>query len=331
MNKNVLRQWALLRLLPRYPKKSAATDLLYSLDRLGFETTIRTIQRDLNALALSFPIVSDDAKPQGWSWSKDAPQLNFPDHDQQTAVNFLVARMHLDKMLPKNSLGYLKPWFKAADDALNIQGVSTGQLNNKIRIESRSFSLRPPETNPEVLDCVFDALLREKCLHLIYASRSKEKSEEYVVHPLSVVIIDAVSYLVVIFDGHDDIRHLAVHRIRKIRLLDRSRKIPEDFNLDDYISLGSFGMKQGSIDLHLKFRIKTIWAKHLEETPMASDQKITHLSDGWTQIEATVPDTSQIRWWLRGFGADLIVDGPRRLLNEFGRESARMRENYRLD
>ena len=28
MNKNVLRQWALLRLLPRYPRKGAVTDLL---------------------------------------------------------------------------------------------------------------------------------------------------------------------------------------------------------------------------------------------------------------------------------------------------------------
>jgi predicted DNA-binding transcriptional regulator YafY len=331
MNKNVLRQWALLRILPRYPKKIAATDLLDSLDRIGFETTIRTVQRDLNSLALSFPIVSDDAKPQGWSWAKDAPQLNLPDYDQQTAVNFLVARSHLDKIFPKNSLSYLKPWFKAADEALNILGVSTGQLNNKIRIESRSFSLRPPEMNPEVLDSVYDALLREKCLQLTYASRSKEKSEEYVVHPLSVVIIDAVSYLVVIFEGHEDIRHLAVHRIRKIILLDQSRKIPEDFNLDEYVANGSFGMKQGSIDLHLKFRLKTMWAKHLEETPMTSDQRITHLPDGWTQIEATVPDTSQIRWWLRGFGADLIIDGPKRLLNEFIRESELMRKNYSPD
>ncbi len=329
MNKNVLRQWAMLRLIPRYPKRSGVTDLLYSLDRLGFETTIRTIQRDLNALALSFPIVSDDAKPQGWSWAKDAPQLNFPDYDQQTAINFLVARMHLDKMLPKNSLSYLRPWFKAADDALNIQGLSTEQLNDKIRIESRSYQLRPPGLNPDVLDCIYEALLREKCLQLLYASRSKQKIEEYIVHPLAVVIIDAVSYLVVIFEGHGDIRHLAAHRIIKISVLDRSKKIPEDFNLDDYIMRGGFGMKQGSIDLHLKFRLKTMWAKHLEETPMTSDQRITHLPDGWTQIEATVTDTSQIRWWLRGFGADLIVDGPKRLVNEFCRESERMEKNYR--
>ncbi len=119
MNKNVLRQWALLRLLPRYPRKTSVAELILGLERIGFEVTIRTLQRDLNSLTLSFPIVSDDAKPQGWSWSRDAPQLNFPEHDQQTAVNLVVARMHLEKILPKNSINYLKPWFNDADNALH--------------------------------------------------------------------------------------------------------------------------------------------------------------------------------------------------------------------
>lgn len=328
MNKNVLRQWALLRLLPRYPRKGAVTNLLQSLNRLGFETTIRTIQRDLNALALSFPIVADDAKPQGWSWAKDAPQLNFPEHDQQTAINFLVARMHLDKMLPKNSLSYLKPWFKAADDALNIQGVSPGQLNDKIRIVSRSYQLQPPNIDSEILDTIYDALLREKCIQLNYSSRSKDQSQDYVVHPLAMVIIDTVSYLVVIFEGHADIRHLAVQRINKINSLDQPRIQLDDFDLDDYIARGGFGLKQSSLDLNLKFRLKTVWAKHLEETPMTGDQKLTQLHDGWTMVEATVPDTSQIRWWLRGFGSDLIVDGPDWLLEEFHQDSEQIRKNY---
>jgi len=107
MNKNVLRQWALLRLLPRYPRKTSVADLIRGLERTGFEVTIRTLQRDLNSLTLSFPIVSDEAKPQGWSWSRDAPQLNFPEHDQQTAVNLVVARMHLEKILPIT--GYVQP------------------------------------------------------------------------------------------------------------------------------------------------------------------------------------------------------------------------------
>jgi predicted DNA-binding transcriptional regulator YafY len=328
MNKNVLRQWALLRLLPRYPRKGAVTDLLQSLNRLGFETTIRTIQRDLNALALSFPIIADDAKPQGWSWAKDAPQLNFPEHDQQTAINFLVARMHLDKMLPKNSLSYLKPWFKAADDALNRQGVSTGQLNDKIRMVSRFYQLQPPNIDSEVIDAIYDALLREKCIKLTYSSRSKDQSQEYVVHPLAMVIIDAVSYLVVIFEGHTDIRHLAAQRINKISLADQPRMQPDNFNLDDYIARGGFGLRQTGLDLNLKLRLKTVWAKHLEETPMTGDQELTQLDDGWTVVKATVPDTSQIRWWLRGFGSDLIVDGPDSLLEEFHQESEQMRKNY---
>jgi predicted DNA-binding transcriptional regulator YafY len=143
-----------------------------------------------------------------------------------------------------------------------------------------------------------------------------------------MVIIDAVSYLVVIFEGHTDIRHLAAQRINKISLADQPRMQPDNFNLDDYIARGGFGLRQTGLDLNLKLRLKTVWAKHLEETPMTGDQELTQLDDGWTVVKATVPDTSQIRWWLRGFGSDLIVDGPDSLLEEFHQESEQMRKNY---
>jgi predicted DNA-binding transcriptional regulator YafY len=103
---------------------------------------------------------------------------------------------------------------------------------------------------------------------------------------------------------------------------------PDNFNLDDYIARGGFGLRQTGLDLNLKLRLKTVWAKHLEETPMTGDQELTQLDDGWTVVKATVPDTSQIRWWLRGFGSDLIVDGPDSLLEEFHQESEQMRKNY---
>ncbi len=160
MNKNVLRQWALLRLLPRYPKKTSVAELIRGLEHTGFDVTVRTLQRDLNALALSFPIVSDESKPQGWSWSRDAPQLNFPEHDQQTAVNLVVARMHLEKILPKNSINYLKPWFNAADTALNTFGGFAEKINQKIRVVNRSYKLIPPEFDQEIIEKIYNSLIK---------------------------------------------------------------------------------------------------------------------------------------------------------------------------
>jgi hypothetical protein len=85
MNETILRQWSMLRHIPRIPRKTSAPMLLTRLEDDGFKTTLRTIQRDLNLLAISFPLQSDDAKPQGWSWSKDSLQFDLPAQDYRTA------------------------------------------------------------------------------------------------------------------------------------------------------------------------------------------------------------------------------------------------------
>jgi predicted DNA-binding transcriptional regulator YafY len=330
LNKTILRQWAMLRLLPRFPRKVAVGDLMGGLARLGFDTTIRTIQRDLNVLALSFPLLSDEAKPQGWSWAADAPQLSLPNYDQQSAMGFLVARLHLNHILPKSVSSYLQPWFEAAGHELAGLGLPSNELAKKVRVESRSLSLIPPEIKAHVLELVYDSLIHEHCLEVTYSSRSTQKIKNYVVHPVALVIVDSVSYLVVIFDEHTDVRHLALHRIENALPTDIKRRIPAGFDLDAYIAKGSFGLLRDASILDLRFRMKTLWASHLRETPIGVDQRLNDLENGWTEISVSVPNTSQLRWWLRGFGPDLIVESPDSLVNEFRIESQSLGVNYAI-
>jgi WD40 repeat protein len=72
------RQWVLLKLIPKYPKKTSAREILNKLQGEGFDVTKRTVERDLIDLSRQFPIVSDDAVPIGWSWSKDAGNFDIP-------------------------------------------------------------------------------------------------------------------------------------------------------------------------------------------------------------------------------------------------------------
>jgi len=76
---SLLRQWNMLRLLPRGPGKMAVRELCARLRDMDFQVTERTIQRDLIELATVFPLVVDDRnKPFGWSWQKDAASFNLP-------------------------------------------------------------------------------------------------------------------------------------------------------------------------------------------------------------------------------------------------------------
>ena len=54
--------------------------------------------------------------------------------------------------------------------------------------------------------------------------------------------------------------------------------------------------------MSLSFEIEKDAGFHLLETPLAHDQRVKELPDGWLQVSATVVDSAMLQWWLRGFG-----------------------------
>jgi hypothetical protein len=76
MGTALMRQWLVLALLPKPPRRVDAAFIAASLAARELKIHLRTIQRDLIELASVFPIVADErSKPYGWRWSEDAQLL----------------------------------------------------------------------------------------------------------------------------------------------------------------------------------------------------------------------------------------------------------------
>ncbi|MBS1985954.1 MAG: WYL domain-containing protein [Bdellovibrionales bacterium] len=331
MNDATLRQWAMLKLLPRSPDSISTVELLERLRTQGFTVSIRTIQRDLNSLSLAFPLVGDESKPQGWSWTRGAPQIEFPALNVQTALTFVLAQSMLDQSLPAATVNYLRPWFSAAKEKLVDSAHPDKLVKNKFRIVSRMPSLTPPLIDSDVQESVYRGVLSNLQIAIHYQSRQAKQEKRYIVHPLGVVIIDSVCYLICTFSSYEDVRVLALHRIKSAKILDSPSIRPKKFNLDDYINTGSLGILRGQESISIEFLMNKKWAYHLYETPLAANQKIQELKGDWAKISAIVPDTSQIRWWLRSFGSDVQVLQPARLRDEFCVESEKLNKLYQLN
>ncbi|MDB4935423.1 MAG: transcriptional factor-related protein [Labilithrix sp.] len=72
----IVRQWHLLTLLPKGPRRIDTATLEDRLRARGLVVHRRTIQRDLVELASVFPLVCDErTKPYGWRWADDAELL----------------------------------------------------------------------------------------------------------------------------------------------------------------------------------------------------------------------------------------------------------------
>ena len=63
----LLRQWTLLHLLPRHPRRLGPARLKDKHNATGIAVTLRTVQRYLNFLALTFPLkASSGHSPLGF-------------------------------------------------------------------------------------------------------------------------------------------------------------------------------------------------------------------------------------------------------------------------
>lgn len=217
MSTTLPRVMAMLRHIPRYPRKIDTTTLLERLENAGYDISLRSIQRDLNELSSILPLMSDSARPQGWSWQADAEQFQLPFLDPQAALTFHLVERYLDTLLPESTLTYLAPWFRTAKAVLEANEHGVTQWPDKVRVLPRGLRLQSPPADASVHATLYDALLQERQVSIRYLQRQTTEPREYIVHPLGVVVRDTVSYLVCTMWEFTDVRQLALHRSKRRR------------------------------------------------------------------------------------------------------------------
>jgi predicted DNA-binding transcriptional regulator YafY len=326
-----MRQWHMLHLVPRHPAKRDTSEIKKRLADEGFHVTARTIQRDLMAFSSVFPLVCDDrSKPFGWSWMAEGEVMDIPGMDSHTALAFYLADKHLEPILPRETVDHLRPHFEQARHVLDAIHADSGApaWRDKVRVLRRGQFLAPPSVKSEVQEQVYDALLLNRKLKLVYQSRQKAEEKEYEVNPLGIVLKDAVIYLVCTCWDYTDIRLMTLHRMIMAEKLDTPATCPDGFNLDAYIASGELDFTEGG-EIRLKARIGDDVAYHLRERPLHPEQSITPAEDGDSMIlEAPVNDSGELRWWLLGFGDQVEVLAPEGLRHEFKSIAKRMAAAY---
>ncbi|MCX8521758.1 MAG: WYL domain-containing protein, partial [Rhodoferax sp.] len=183
----------------------------------------------------------------------------------------------------------------------------------RVRVVPASQPLLAPAMDADVLATVQQALLDQVQCELTYQRRTDPKPATYPVHPLALVQRGALLYLVCTIKTYSDIKLLAVHRMTQALLLADAVRVPAGFNLDAYLDSGAMGWKSGAEQVNLSIAFDAAVAEHLHETPLSTNQTLSDMSCGRVQLNASVPYTPQLLWWLRGFGAAAEVLGPESL------------------
>ncbi|NML59895.1 WYL domain-containing protein [Massilia sp. RP-1-19] len=327
---SLLRQWHMLRLVPRAPAKISVRDLCDQLADADFPVTSRTVQRDLNELACVFPLVADDRdKPYGWSWQRDASSFDLPGLSIPEALTLTLVEQHLGNHLPPSTVDALQPHFKSAARALSaVDGSAMSKAwLNKVRSVPPQQPLLPPAMNDECQRTVYLALMKDLQLRLHYRKRDAGEATVYgAVHPLAIVQRGGVIYLACMFAGYDDVRTIALHRVERAEMLYEPARAKAGFDLDAYIASGQFGVLTGA-PITLRATFSRAAGEHLYETPLAAGQVLVAGDDG-IELSATVPDTRGLVFWLLGFGDGVTVLEPAALREEIKAIAGRMAAAY---
>ena len=320
MNDTLMRQWAMLRAIPRYPRRVDAPSIHAILDGLGMAVSLRTVQRDLKTLATTFPLDFDESKPQGWCWREGVGQLEIPSMDAHAALTFSLVEQYMQNLLPRSTLSHMAPWFDAAQGVASSQASTLTKWRDKLRVVPGSLNKIPAPIDPDIQATVYNGLLDERQIEVTYrAITTGKEAKTYPVHPLGLVVMDQVVYLVCTVKEYQDARFLAMHRIESAQLLEAGAAKPTAFDIDEFI-LREFGIRVGMAPLKLVLRIRGVLAKYLVETPIAADQAVAAIDSEWTRVQATVQDTIQLRTWLRSLGPDAVVEEPESLRAQLKRE-----------
>ena len=292
----------LLRRIPR-GRKITARELHQQLKDAGFERDLRSIQRQLETLSEHFDIERDErSKPYGYRWLGHAKGLALPHLTPQESLLLQLAQEHLKNLLPARLMASMEGFFSQARRNLgdNPDTVLEREWPRKVRVVATSQPLLAPTIQPGVLEEVSEALYANRWLQLDYRNAAGKRSHVKVM-PLGLAQQGPRLYLVCRYDGFDNERSLALHRIRKAEASTLHFERPAGFDLQKYDDDGRFGFGEGR-RVVLSFAIEKEAGAHLLETPLSNDQQVREVDGGWLEVSATVVDSAMLEWWLRGFG-----------------------------
>lgn len=323
------RFMAMLEKIPRWPGDITPDVMWRKLCAMGFDVSLRTVQRNLEFMNETDPGLKRERTgkdPYRYQFKDNAPVRISPSLDDHTALAFELADAFLRELMPPETIVALKPFVRAAGKRLaNRKQIAAAQWKDKIHVFPLGLRRKAPRIRPEVRDVVYQALLDDQVLRITHTSGGKKQPKEFVISPLGLVVRDYLIYLYGLPKEQNDkekkqVLAFALHRIRSAEVVKEAIYVrPVGFSLQDNEGLASMPVA-GSPLLQLKLRIASSSVLNVRECELIGRQTLEpdpKSSDGLGVIlQAEVPNTVELRQWIRSLGPNAEVLAPVTLRQE---------------
>ncbi|ASA24834.1 helix-turn-helix transcriptional regulator [Paenibacillus donghaensis] len=287
-----------------------------------FETSVRTIYRDIQALSEAGVSVIG-APGQGYSLMEGyfLPPVSFT---VEEAVTLLIGT------------DFIEQWFDAhyGSKSRTSRGKIEAILPEPIRSEAsrirKSFRLR---TSPEdvariqekaYLEVIRRALLEEKKISFRYSKRIAEadgnRQSVRTVAPYGLVLLHEAWVLIAWCELRQDIRHFRLSRMTELIELEAGFKLPADFHLEAY-------KPPDDRNIRVRVRVQSEIADKVRESNNFYTESIEDGAEGLL-VTFRVRQPEELLHWVLSWGSGVVVLEPESFRNRVRDELENMLKRY---
>ncbi|MGK5510939.1 helix-turn-helix transcriptional regulator [Brevibacillus formosus] len=287
-----------------------------------FETSVRTIYRDMQALSeAGVPIVG--APGQGYSLMEGyfLPPVSF---SVEEAVALLIGADLVEQVFDQNFGNSARAVQGKVEAILSADvGEQASRIRSTFRLVSpRANNLREQEKVHAQL--IHDAIINERKVRFRYRRGTPGEGDDREtvrdVAPYGLVLVRGSWILLAHCDLRQDIRRFRLSRMSGLIVLEDRFILPDHFNFDDYKPLDDRS-------LEVQIVISATIADRVKESGYFFIEEITEHPDGFL-VRLRVRQIEEVLSWVLGLGADAVVLTPESLRSRIREEAKKLFERY---
>lgn len=287
-----------------------------------FETSVRTIYRDIQALSeVGVPVIG--APGLGYSLMEGyfLPPIRFTLEEAVTLIigtDFIEQRFDVDYGIgARTSRGKI--------EAILPESVrnETSRVRNTIRLLSSGEEVTWLKEK-EYMVSIRGAILGERKISFHYLKRIPEadgnRHSFRVVAPYGLVLVKGAWILIAYCGLRDEIRHFRLSRMSELSILEDRFKVPTDFNLNDY-------KPPDDRNVRVIIQINPDVADKVKESNNFYMESIEENENRLLAI-FRVRQPDELLHWVLGWGADVLVLEPESFRYRIREEVEKMLKRY---
>lgn len=314
-----------------------------AVEEWGSERTRRRILNELNEVwerEMKRPLFSMvDSQGRPVVRGERFLQLNDLSLDGQRAVRLAVfpAITAFLKVLDGTIIAEeLKPIFKAVKDQSGLDRAATRQVAGyEKKFVYVSKGMKDYSDKSDVLDAVYDALIRELLLKVKLRGKRHDETREHVIRPLALAMYNNGLYLIAQYEGQKDEDKKYKFKIESIAQADALRHqrftYPKAFDPAKELAtqFGLFGdATDAAIDVELVFVSDPKVQEYVRDRQYTPSDVHVELPDGRMMLKFKCSDLTEVRPWVLGWGANVEVIKPAALRRDIIESINRAAQQY---